>query len=240
MQRLVTPDIPRTRGRFPSLAAFSDSRLCMERYFPRVHHVEVQVFGDRHGNHVHLGERDCSAQRRHQKLVEESPSPVVTPALRDEICEAAVRLARGVGYENAGTVEFIYDPTGGTRSIRRGKHGSHACLSAAGSFHVAPSLPFDPNLGGSRRPVSSFRSCECRAPAEPGDVLLQNAERTPAERRSSAAESRHTPPYCRPYVPSAPPDCPDSGSPDARSRSTRGARNGLWARISSRLRPFIS
>ena len=93
-------------------AAFSDSRIYMERYFPRVHHVEVQVFGDRHGNHVHLGERDCSAQRRHQKLVEESPSPVLAPALRDEICEAAVRLARGVGYENAGTVEFIYDPAG--------------------------------------------------------------------------------------------------------------------------------
>ena len=91
-------------------AAFSDSRIYMERYFPRVHHVEVQVFGDRHGNHVHLGERDCSAQRRHQKLVEESPSPVLPLALRDEICEAAVRLARGVGYENAGTVEFIYDP----------------------------------------------------------------------------------------------------------------------------------
>ena len=91
-------------------AAFADSRIYMERYFPRVHHVEVQVFGDRHGNHVHLGERDCSAQRRHQKLVEESPSPVLAPALRDEICDAAVRLARGVDYENAGTVEFIYDP----------------------------------------------------------------------------------------------------------------------------------
>ena len=93
-------------------AAFSDSRIYMERYFPRVHHVEVQVFGDRHGNHVHLGERDCSAQRRHQKLVEESPSPVLGRALRDEICDAAVRLARGVAYENAGTVEFIYDPAG--------------------------------------------------------------------------------------------------------------------------------
>ena len=93
-------------------AAFSDSRIYMERYFPRVHHVEVQVFGDRHGNHVHLGERDCSAQRRHQKLVEESPSPVLGRALRDEICAAAVRLARGVAYENAGTVEFIYDPVG--------------------------------------------------------------------------------------------------------------------------------
>ena len=93
-------------------AAFSDSRIYMESYFPRVHHVEVQVFGDRHGNHVHLGVRDCSAQRRHQKLVEESPSPVLAPALRDEICEAAVRLARGVAYENAGTVEFIYDPAG--------------------------------------------------------------------------------------------------------------------------------
>ena len=93
-------------------AAFSDSRIYMERYFPRVHHVEVQVFGDRHGNHVHLGERDCSAQRRHQKLVEESPSPVLAPARREEICDAALRLARGVAYENAGTVEFIYDPAG--------------------------------------------------------------------------------------------------------------------------------
>ena len=93
-------------------AAFSDSRIYMERYFPRVHHVEVQVFGDRHGNHVHLGERDCSAQRRHQKLVEESPSPVLPPARREEICDAALRLARGVAYENAGTVEFIYDPAG--------------------------------------------------------------------------------------------------------------------------------
>ena len=93
-------------------AAFSDPRIYMERYFPRVHHVEVQVFGDRHGSHVHLGERDCSAQRRHQKLVEESPSPVLTPARREEICDAALRLAGGVGYENAGTVEFIYDPAG--------------------------------------------------------------------------------------------------------------------------------
>ena len=93
-------------------AAFGDSRIYMERYFPRVHHVEVQVFGDGYGHHVHLGERDCSAQRRHQKLVEESPSPVLAPALRAEICDAAVRLARGVGYENAGTVEFIYDPAG--------------------------------------------------------------------------------------------------------------------------------
>ena len=94
-------------------AAFSDSRIYMERYFPRVHHVEVQIFGDRHGHHVHLGERDCSAQRRHQKLVEESPSPVLSPALRGEICAAAVRLARGVHYENAGTVEFIHDPAEG-------------------------------------------------------------------------------------------------------------------------------
>ena len=91
-------------------AAFSDSRIYMERYFPRVHHVEVQVFGDRHGNHVHLGERDCSVQRRHQKLVEESPSPTISTSTREEICDAAIRLARGVDYENAGTVEFIYDP----------------------------------------------------------------------------------------------------------------------------------
>jgi len=90
-------------------AAFGDSTLYIERYLERARHVEIQVMGDAHGNIVHLGERDCSTQRRHQKLIEEAPSPVVDEALRDRMAQAAIRLARHVGYTNAETVEFLLD-----------------------------------------------------------------------------------------------------------------------------------
>jgi len=93
-------------------AAFGDPTLYAERYLERPRHVEVQVFGDVHGRVVALGERECSLQRRHQKVVEESPSPVVTPALRARMSEAAVAAASAVGYVNAGTVEFLLDPDG--------------------------------------------------------------------------------------------------------------------------------
>jgi acetyl/propionyl-CoA carboxylase alpha subunit len=84
--------------------------LLVERYIPSAHHVEFQVFGDQQGNLVHLFERECSVQRRYQKIVEESPSPLLDPALRAEMGAAAVEAARAVGYVNAGTVEFILDP----------------------------------------------------------------------------------------------------------------------------------
>ena len=90
-------------------AAFGDDTLYLERYIPNARHVEVQVLGDTHGNLIHLGERDCSLQRRHQKLVEESPAPAMAEALRQAIREAGVTLARNIGYVNAGTVEFIFD-----------------------------------------------------------------------------------------------------------------------------------
>ena len=90
-------------------AAFGDDSLYLERYIPNARHIEVQVLGDRFGNVIHLGERDCSLQRRHQKLVEESPAPAITEALRQEIRQAGVTLARSMRYENAGTVEFIVD-----------------------------------------------------------------------------------------------------------------------------------
>jgi 3-methylcrotonyl-CoA carboxylase alpha subunit len=90
-------------------AAFGDASVFLEKLVVAPRHVEVQVIGDQHGHVLHLFERECSIQRRHQKVVEEAPSPALDPALRDSICEAAVRFAREAGYTNAGTVEFLLD-----------------------------------------------------------------------------------------------------------------------------------
>jgi 3-methylcrotonyl-CoA carboxylase alpha subunit len=97
-------------ARREALNAFGDERLLIEKYLANAHHVEFQVFGDRHGNLVHLFERECSVQRRHQKIIEETPSPLLTPQIREQMGEAAVNAARAVNYYNAGTVEFIFDP----------------------------------------------------------------------------------------------------------------------------------
>jgi acetyl-CoA carboxylase biotin carboxylase subunit len=89
--------------------AFKDSTVYIEKYVEYGRHVEVQVIADAHGNACHLWERDCSMQRRHQKLVEESPSPVLKQSVREALCESAVRLIKAAGYTNAGTVEFLVD-----------------------------------------------------------------------------------------------------------------------------------
>ena len=113
----VVRDLKELESQFPvataeALSCFGDGRVYMERYFERPRHVEIQLLADSHGNVLHLGERDCSVQRRHQKLVEESPSPAVDDKIRQAMGKAAVKGAKSVGYENAGTMEFLLDEDG--------------------------------------------------------------------------------------------------------------------------------
>jgi len=99
-------------ARREAAASFGDSQVFLERYIERPRHVEFQIFGDTHGSVVHLFERECSIQRRHQKLLEETPSPALSPELRARMGEAAVRAGKAVNYTNAGTVEFLVDSAG--------------------------------------------------------------------------------------------------------------------------------
>jgi acetyl-CoA carboxylase biotin carboxylase subunit len=99
-------------ARREALAAFDDGTVYVERLIEKPHHLEVQIMADQHGSIVHLFERECSVQRRHQKVLEETPSPLVTPVLRAQIADAAVRAARAAGYRNAGTIEFLVEPGG--------------------------------------------------------------------------------------------------------------------------------
>lgn len=93
-------------------ASFKDPSVYIEKYIENTRHVEIQILGDNYGNIFHLGERDCTLQRRHQKIIEESPSPGISERLREEICKAATKIAKAVNYTNAGTVEFLVDKEG--------------------------------------------------------------------------------------------------------------------------------
>ena len=92
-----------------ALAAFGDGTMYIEKYFTSPRHIEVQILGDEHGNVVHIGERDCSLQRRHQKLIEESPAVILDEKTREELHEVAVKATKAIGYSSAGTFEFLYD-----------------------------------------------------------------------------------------------------------------------------------
>lgn len=101
-----------TTARIEAEKAFGNSAVYLEKFIQNPRHIEFQILADAHGNIVHLGERDCSIQRRYQKLVEESPSPFLTPKLREKMGEAAIRVARACNYQNAGTIEFLVDEKG--------------------------------------------------------------------------------------------------------------------------------
>ncbi|WP_044549809.1 acetyl/propionyl/methylcrotonyl-CoA carboxylase subunit alpha [Mesorhizobium japonicum] len=121
MRRVEHPDDfseALSSARREAKAAFGDDRVLVEKYVDKPRHIEVQVFGDNFGNAVHLYERDCSAQRRHQKVIEEAPAPGMTPALRKAMTEAAVKAAKAIGYSGAGTIEFIVDASQGLKPDR--------------------------------------------------------------------------------------------------------------------------
>jgi acetyl-CoA carboxylase biotin carboxylase subunit len=111
----LAPAIPQARRE--AQAAFGDGTLYVERLIPNPRHIEFQILADAHGHVIHLFERECSIQRRHQKVIEETPSTAVTPALRKRMGEAAVAVARAAGYRNAGTIEFLLDGTGDQASF---------------------------------------------------------------------------------------------------------------------------
>ncbi|MER9299726.1 acetyl/propionyl/methylcrotonyl-CoA carboxylase subunit alpha [Mesorhizobium sp. M0621] len=121
MRRVEHPDEfseALSSARREAKAAFGDDRVLVEKYVDKPRHIEVQVFGDNFGNAVHLYERDCSAQRRHQKVIEEAPAPGMTPALRKAMTEAAVKAAKAINYSGAGTIEFIVDASQGLKADR--------------------------------------------------------------------------------------------------------------------------
>ncbi len=105
-------------ARMEAEKAFGNAEVYIEKLIVNPHHIEFQIMADNHGNTVHLGERDCSIQRRNQKVIEECPSPLLTPALRKRMGQAAVKLAQSVGYVNAGTMEFLVDQKGIITSSR--------------------------------------------------------------------------------------------------------------------------
>ena len=153
--RAAFPDALRS-ARSEAQGAFGDPTVILERAIVDPRHIEIQVFGDRHGNAIHLGERDCSVQRRHQKLIEEAPSPAVSAELRARMGAVAVAAVKAIGYEGAGTLEFLLDRDG-----RLLFHGDEHAAAGRASRHR-----------GDHR-ARSGRTAVARSPAASRSALKQ-------------------------------------------------------------------
>ncbi len=159
-------------ARYEAQKAFGDDQVYLEKLITNPHHIEFQIMADSHGRVVHLGERDCSVQRRNQKVIEECPSPLMTPGLRKKMGNAAVKLAKSVGYENAGTIEFLVD---------RDKHfyfmemntriqvehtiteEVYGCDLVKEQIRIAAGQPLSPHIA---RAVPRLHAIQCRINAE--------------------------------------------------------------------------
>ena len=167
-----------------ALSAFGDARVYIEKAVARPRHVEIQVFADTHGNCIWLGERECSVQRRHQKVIEETPSPVLTPELRAEMGRVAVNAAKAVKYVGAGTCEFLVD--GNTRTSPSGAPGSIWCAGRSRSPPVAACPGRSRTCSRTSAATPSRRACTPRT--RPGTSF-------PAPAPSSSCGSPRGPAY---------------------------------------------
>ena len=162
------------RARGEAASAFGDATLILERYIERPRHIEVQILGDHHGTLVHLGERECSIQRRHQKVVEEAPSPVIDEATRDKMGAAAVALGKAVNYTNAGTVEFIRAPDGAFYFLEvntrlQVEHPVTECVYGLDLVREQIRIARGEKLGYDRAPARNGHAIEVRLYAEDAD-----------------------------------------------------------------------